>query len=88
MIQKHYSLQLPLGLSFDHKRELISALLRKVCEDGRLLNFRWDLFRYYDKLKHPEIADQLKPYLVDKHKAEAARDIAVDIGASLVKSKN
>jgi hypothetical protein len=66
------------GLSFDHKRELISALL-KVCEDGRLLNFRWDLFRYYDKLKHPEIADQLRPYLVDKHKAEAARDLTVDI---------
>lgn len=66
------------GLSSDSKRELIDALLA-VSEDGRPLNLRWELFRFFDKLKHPDIANQLRPYLTGKQKNEIARDIAVDI---------
>jgi hypothetical protein len=35
--------------------------------------------RQYGKLNHPELVDQLRPYIIDKSKNEMARDAAIEI---------
>lgn len=58
------------------KAALVSGLLelfeKDMISDG-------SLYRYYDKLEHPGLAEQLRPYLADTSKHVAARCAAIEI---------
>jgi predicted NACHT family NTPase len=54
---------------------LVTALLSLYEEGGSLERFS----RPFHKLKHPGLADQLRPYLVERGRTLEARDAAVDM---------
>jgi hypothetical protein len=50
------------GASLDEsQRELVVQSLLKQSENGRLLNFRWNLYGLYPKLAHPGLTDSCGP---------------------------
>jgi hypothetical protein len=61
------------------QRKLVVQSLLDQSDNGRLLHLRWNLFRLYPKLKHPGLADHLKPYLRDNAKSANTRHVAIDI---------
>lgn len=60
-------------------RERLVANLLKRTEEGTLEIGGWDVERYYGKLDHPKLLDQLRPYLEERDKAKAARELALKI---------
>ncbi|NEP33167.1 hypothetical protein [Moorena sp. SIO3B2] len=58
---------------------VVSNLLMEY-EQGKLLTQTIIInYRLYEKLKHPNLAEQLRPYIVDASKAIDARDTAIKI---------
>ncbi|NEO70020.1 hypothetical protein [Moorena sp. SIO3H5] len=49
-------------------REALVSNLLKEYEQGKLLNQKIINYRLYEKLKHPKLAEQLRPYIVDASK--------------------
>jgi hypothetical protein len=66
------------SLAAEQREDVVQSLLDRS-DNGRFLNLRWNLFRLYPKLRHPSLADQLRPYLRDKTKSTNARHVAIDI---------
>jgi hypothetical protein len=66
------------SLDDDSRRIIISELLQAL-QDGRDNDREWDLHRKYTKLAHPDLAEQLLPWIVDATKADAARETAIEI---------
>lgn len=66
----------------DDQRQIVAQIILDLCDAGRMLNFRPELYRQYVKLKYRGLAAQLKPYLRDKNRRIETRDVAVDIARS------
>jgi hypothetical protein len=66
------------GLSDDQRYLVVDSMLKQASE-GRTLHLRWGLFWLYRKVKHPQLANQLRPYLRDGSKLLGARHVAVSI---------
>ncbi|AOW98729.1 hypothetical protein BJP34_04045 [Moorena producens PAL-8-15-08-1] len=64
---------------YDSVRERVVSNLLRQYEQGKinqkLINYRL----YYEKLKHPNLAEQLRPYIVDATKQRDARHTAIKI---------
>ncbi|MEM9264763.1 MAG: TniB family NTP-binding protein [Cyanobacteria bacterium P01_F01_bin.13] len=60
-------------------RASIVASLLKQYESRKIFDRGGDKYRFYEKLKHPEIGKQLRPYLYDQSKQIDARSLAIDI---------
>lgn len=58
---------------------LVKALLKLCDEERSLIHHDWGIYRYYHKLLHPQLAEQLLPYLRDRAKTLVARQLAIDI---------
>jgi predicted NACHT family NTPase len=60
---------------------LVENLLR-LFDQGHLMDLDWDLRRRYRKLGHPQLAEQLRPYIRDKQKGIVVRRVAIGIAES------
>lgn len=60
---------------------LVGSFL-KLLDEERITDAGWDLHTHYSKLRHPQLASQLKPYILDRGKAVMVRRVAVDIAAA------
>jgi len=64
--------------SNDIKQEWVSSLLNMM-EERKISDSDWNLRRYYFKMNHPQMAEQLKPYISDKSKYFITRLVAIQI---------
>ena len=63
----------------EERSALVETLL-KLCDEGQsLIHQDWGIYRYYHKLIHPRLADQLLPYIQDRTKSLVARQVAIGI---------
>lgn len=60
-------------------QETIVDNLLKQYEQEKLFDWDRNNYRGYGKLKHPKLAEQLRPYIQDSSKQIDARDAAIDI---------
>ncbi len=63
--------------SDENKEMLIAAILDSHGSEN--LPYRHEIVKVYGKFKHPTIAEQLKPYLLDTEKNTICRMVAIDI---------
>lgn len=63
----------------ENVRSLIVDNLLTQYEEEKLFDRDRDNYRSYAKLKHPGLANQLRPYICDSSKQIDARDLAIDI---------
>lgn len=66
------------GLEGSYRRDLVASLLKQF-EGQQIIDTDWGLRSQYPKLKHPELASQLEPYIRDKTKHFLVRRVAIDI---------
>ena len=66
------------SLEFRFRSELVSSLLIQF-EQQKILDSDWGGYIQYQKLKHPDLFTQLKPYIEDKNKHFLVRRVAIDI---------
>jgi predicted NACHT family NTPase len=64
---------------FRDRQDLVENLLA-LFDQGELLDFDWDLLRRYRKLRHPNLTQQLQPFIRDKTKGTVVRRVAIHIG--------
>ena len=57
---------------------LVEALLKSF-DEGKLLDLDRDILLHYQKLAHPDLAEQLRPYLCDSTKGIVVRRAAINI---------
>jgi predicted NACHT family NTPase len=60
------------------RERLVAALLERF-EREEFLDSQRDLRRNYYKLKHPSLAEQLRPYICNKHLGWLVRRVAIDL---------
>ncbi len=60
------------------RRDLVESLLKQF-EQQKISDGDWGRYSQYQKLKHPKLAFQLKPYIEDKTKDLLVRRVAIDI---------
>ncbi len=63
---------------FNDRKDLVAELLT-LYDSGELLDFDWDIRRRFQKLAHPGLSAQLRPYIRDKTKGIVVRRVAVNI---------
>ncbi len=68
-------------VSEGNKRALVDTLL-SLYDEEKLLDDDWGLYEQYEKLNHPDLADQLKPYICDPTKGFLVRRVAINIAES------
>ncbi len=61
-----------------NKRSLVDTLL-SLHDEEKLLDDDWGLYKQYEKLHHPNLAGQLKPYICDPTKGFLVRRVAINI---------
>ena len=61
-----------------NKRALVDTLL-SLHDEEKLLDDDWRLYEQYEKLHHPNLAGQLKPYICDPTKGFLVRRVAINI---------
>lgn len=61
-----------------NKSALVEKLLQ-AADNDEWIDRDYKVHKYYSKLKHPTLADQLRPYILDKNKNFVARRVATDI---------
>ena len=61
-----------------NKRALVDTLL-SLHDEEKLLDDDWGLYKQYEKLHHPNLASQLKPYICDPTKGFLVRRVAINI---------
>lgn len=66
------------SLESRYRKDLVESLLNQF-EQYRISDAGWRRYIQYQKLKHPELAPQLKPYIQDKTKHFLVRRVAIDI---------
>ncbi|PYT57412.1 MAG: hypothetical protein DMG35_20320 [Acidobacteria bacterium] len=66
------------SLSDTQRAKVVDSMLQQASQ-GRALHLRWGLVWLYKKLKHPKLAEQIRPYLNDVARPMGARYVAVDI---------
>ena len=62
----------------EDKATLVKTMLR-LYDEERLLDAGWAPRDRYKRLEHPDLADQLRPYVGDNSKSLSARRVALDI---------
>jgi hypothetical protein len=62
----------------ERRSRLVASLLKRP-EEGTLLIGGWDVERYYGKLAHSGLPEQLRPFLENRGKGEEARELALKI---------
>jgi hypothetical protein len=67
------------SLSDTQRATVVDSILRQASQ-GRALHLRWGLVWLYQKLKHPKLAEQLRPYINDPAKSGSARYVALSMG--------
>ena len=65
----------------ENKRALVDTLL-SLHDEEKLLDDDWGLHEQYAKLYHPNLADQLQPYICDSTKGFLVRRVAINIAES------
>ena len=60
------------------RRDLVESLLKQF-EQQIIVDSDWGRYSQYQKLKHPDLELQLKPYIKDKAKHFLVRRVAIDI---------
>lgn len=60
------------------RASIVDNLLKQY-EEAKLFDRYRKNYRYYAKLKHPGLVEQLRPYICDSGKQIDARDLAIDI---------
>ena len=65
-------------LSLEYKEKLVNSLLEKL-SNNTIDDGDWGLHKQYKKLNHPNLSEQLKPYIVNKDSYFLARRVAIDI---------
>ena len=60
-------------------KETLVANLLKLYDEEKLVDSDWEVRKYYSKLFHPGLVNQLKPYIVDAGKGFVVRRVAIDI---------
>jgi len=63
------------------RHDLVENLL-KLFDEGHLLDFDWNQHKQYRKLNHPQLAEQLRPYIRDKAKGIVVRRAAITMAES------
>jgi hypothetical protein len=64
--------------NLNDRRELAACVLA-LFESGQLLDLGWDLWRRYPKLNHPQLDEQLRPYVTSKDKGLVVRRVVMMI---------
>jgi len=65
------------------RASLVQALFA-MYEFGKLFEPTWGDFYHYKKLKHPDIGDQLRSFIMDKSKSFRTRRLAIDIAEECI----
>jgi predicted NACHT family NTPase len=60
-------------------RAKLVAIMLQLYDDEKLLEYDFALRQQYARLKHPGLAEQLRPYLQDTSKGDIVRRVAVDV---------
>lgn len=60
------------------KAALVEKLLNLFDED-ELIDANFDMYKNYNKLEHPQLAEQLKTYIKDSRKGNIVRRVAINI---------
>jgi predicted NACHT family NTPase len=68
-----------ISTSDNPTRIKLVAHLLDLIQKEELLDIPWQHRKNYIKLKHPDLAEQLKPYITDKSKSLYVRRTAIDI---------
>lgn len=63
----------------DGDRQMLVARLLKLYDENRLLDLH---LGFYHKLNHPQLADQLRPYIGDPSRKTATREVAIMMAAA------
>ena len=63
----------------ERDRESLVSELLKLYDEEKLLDHSLEVRRYYDRLAHSSLAEQLRPYIVDATKGVLVRRVATDI---------
>lgn len=63
----------------DKDKEVLVANLLKLYDEGKLVDSDWEVHKYYRKLFHSGLVNQLRPYIVDAGKGFVVRRVAIDI---------
>ncbi len=71
-------LQSGVPIDIDVRAEIVKNLLKHY-EQGKLFDRGRNNYRYYKKLKHPGLVEQLRTYIGDSSRQVNARDLAIDI---------
>jgi predicted NACHT family NTPase len=71
-------LQSDIPNDFNVIKLIVNNLLQQY-ETGELFGWDRNNYRNYAKLNHPELAEQLRPYIYSSSKQVDARDLAIDI---------
>ncbi len=74
------------GLSDSQRRIIVQSFL-DLAVDGHALHLRWEMFPLYQKLKHASLANQLRPYLVEKTQPLGVRVLSADIARAVKESE-
>ena len=65
------------SLSDDQRHLIVDSLLQ--ASEGRMLHLRPEFFWVFGKLKHPQLPDQLRPYVTDANRPIGTRHVAISI---------
>ncbi|NQV36056.1 MAG: hypothetical protein HQ515_25420, partial [Phycisphaeraceae bacterium] len=68
------------ALSAEDRSSVVESLLNAL-QTGQANDQDWDLHRHYIKLKHPGLADQLRPWITEKNRDLTARATAIGIAS-------
>ncbi len=63
-------------------RAVLVAALLTAFDAGTLFDRDWGRHQLYEKLDHPGLVDQLRPYIVDQQRGFTARRVAIDIAGA------
>ena len=66
------------SMEYRLRRDLVESLLKQF-EQQKIIDADWGRYSQYQKLKHPDLESQLKPYIKDKTKHFLVRRGAIDM---------
>ena len=66
----------------EKSKGLLTSALLSLYDEEKLLDDDWGLYEQYEKLNHPNLANQLKPYICDPTKGFLVRRVAINIAES------
>jgi hypothetical protein len=61
------------------REKLVSGLLTKAADGDPIYRLRQGIWRLYERLSHPNLSGQLRPWIVDSSRPTDAREVALEI---------